>query len=109
MTKLRKLIQQYNGGTEALNNILKEALLIDRERLNLQVALRLTIEDEYPSGMVSQAMEDQLNKAVSYINENLCLICQEYMEQTSCIQFVAGQAYHQACWLSRPKINEGDN
>jgi hypothetical protein len=107
MSKLRKLIQQYNGGTEALNNILKEALLIDREVLNLQVALRLAcgpLSDwgENPQG----TMDYYLEQAVEQVNKDTCPICQEYMEQTSCIQFVAGQAYHQACWLSRDKPTE---
>jgi hypothetical protein len=44
MSKLTKLIQGHTGGNESFNNILKEALLLDRKCQNLELALTIAAD-----------------------------------------------------------------
>lgn len=86
----------------------QEALIcaryFDRERANLDKALRLVLADyiRLPERQAAD-YDEYYKRAVKQINKAVCPLCQKLMQQTDTIQFVGNQVYHQSCWLARPK------
>jgi hypothetical protein len=75
MSELTKLIQGHTGGSESLNNILKEALLLDRKCQNLELALKMacdcpTPNDYDPEYWLDQAVE-RINNEQNTTKQNV--------------------------------------
>jgi hypothetical protein len=77
MSKLTKLIQGHTGSAESLNNILKEALLLDRKCQNLELALTIAANEFWvllfrelktDTPTPEEIMENYLKEAVEQIN-----------------------------------------
>ena len=70
-TKLTKLIQNYNGGNEALNEIFKHALFVERKCLVAEKALELACEcvDKDYSDLPVQAPDYWIDEAVKILNQ----------------------------------------
>jgi hypothetical protein len=75
MSKLTKLIQEHTGGAESLENILKEALLLDRKCQNLELALQLASNcnnvyyNSHPERYPAHDSDYWLEQAMRQINE----------------------------------------